>query len=58
MSEHNITCIPYIYAQLNILSSKDLPTNNLLFLVLQEIHVRDFGGKLVITAFVLNALVG
>ncbi|PSN51089.1 Protein SYS1 [Blattella germanica] len=24
----------------------------------QEIHVRDFGGKLVITAFVLNALVG
>ena len=28
------------------------------FLFLQEIHVRDFGGKLVITAFVLNALIG
>jgi len=31
---------------------------NLFFLFLQEIHVRDFGGKLVITAFVLNALIG
>jgi len=30
----------------------------LFFLFLQEIHVRDFGGKLVITAFVLNALIG
>lgn len=30
----------------------------LIFLLLQEIHVRDFGGKLVITAFVLNALTG
>jgi hypothetical protein len=30
----------------------------LFFPFLQEIHVRDFGGKLVITAFVLNALTG
>jgi len=50
MLEYSITCIPNIYTAPNTLF---VP-----FLFSQEIHVRDFGGKLVITAFVLNALIG